>query len=163
MKNDSSMTTVKEEIEFLKSYIYIQEMRLFGSFTVQYNVDPSIGHYLIPRFLLQPVVENALIHGIEPSGRTGLIVIRGSVQDNKLNFSVTDNGAGMTQEQIDRLMNSENCKDRGRLSGIGIPNVINRIHLLYGPEYGLYINSVKGVFTTVDIYLPVITDKNEDD
>jgi len=163
MKNDSSMTTVKEEIEFLKSYIYIQEMRLFGSFTVQYNIDPSIDHYLIPRFLLQPVVENALIHGIEPSGRTGLIVIRGSVQDNKLNFSVTDNGAGMTQEQIDRLMNSENCKDRGRLSGIGIPNVINRIHLLYGPEYGLYINSIKGVFTTVDIYLPVITDRKEDD
>ncbi|NMA66997.1 MAG: sensor histidine kinase [Clostridiaceae bacterium] len=163
MKNDSSMTTVEDEISFLKSYIYIQEMRLYGSFTVQYNIDPSINHYLIPRFLLQPVVENALIHGIEPSDKTGLIVIRGSIQESKLHFSITDNGVGMNQEQINSLLSSDDCKDKGRLSGIGIPNVRNRIQLLYGSDYGLYINSIEGVFTTVDIYLPVITDNEEDD
>ncbi len=162
MRNDSSLITVEEEVSFLKSYVTTQETRLFGSFTVQYNMDSSIYSCLIPRFLLQPVLENALIHGVEPSGNTGLIVIRGSREGEKLHFSITDNGIGMNQEQINHLLNSDNSKDRGRLSGIGIANVRSRIQLLYGPDFGLHINSIEGVFTTVDIYLPVITDENED-
>lgn len=162
MRNDSSLTSVEEELSFLKSYITTQEIRLFGGFTVQYNIDPSIYSCLIPKFLLQPVLENALIHGIEPSGNAGLIVIKGFQQEDKLHFSVTDNGVGMSQEQIDNLLHSDIHKDKGRLNGIGIANVQNRIKLLYGPEYGLHINSIKGVFTTVDIYLPVKTDENED-
>ena len=163
MRNDSSLISVEEEISFLRSYITTQEARLFGSFTVQYDIDPSIQPCLIPRFLLQPVLENALIHGVEPSDNPGLIVIRGSRQEEKLHFSVTDNGVGMNQEQIDHLLHSDNSKDRGRLNGIGIANVRNRINLLYGPGFGLHINSIKGVFTTVDIYLPVMTDQKEDD
>lgn len=138
-------------------------MRLFGRVTVQYSIDPSIYSCLIPKFLLQPVVENALIHGIEPSDNAGLIVIKGFREEDKLHFSITDNGVGMKQEQIDKLFNSDIYKDRGRLNGIGIANVQNRIKLLYGPEYGLHINSIKGVFTTVDIILPVNTGNKEVD
>lgn len=163
MRNDSSLITVEEEISFLKSYITTQEMRLFGRVTVQYSIDPSIYSCLIPKFLLQPVVENALIHGIEPSDNAGLIVIKGFREEDKLHFSITDNGVGMKQEQIDKLFNSDIYKDRGRLNGIGIANVQNRIKLLYGPEYGLHINSIKGVFTTVDIILPVNTGNKEVD
>ncbi len=163
MRNDNSLISVEEEISFLRSYITTQEARLFGSFTVQYSIDPSIYSFLIPRFLLQPVLENALIHGVEPSDNPGLIVIKGSCQEEKLHFSVTDNGVGMNQEQIDQLLHSDNSKDRGRLNGIGIANVRNRINLLYGPEFGLHINSIKGVFTTVDIYLPAMTNEKEDD
>ncbi len=162
MRNDNSLISVEEEILFLKSYITTQEIRLFGSFTIQYSIDPSIHSCLIPRFLLQPVLENALIHGVEPSGKAGLIVVKGSLHEGKLHFSVTDNGVGMNQEQIAQLLQSDNLKDRGRLNGIGISNVQNRIKLLYGPEFGLLINSVEAVFTTVDIYLPVIREKREE-
>lgn len=162
MRNDSSFITVEEEITFLKSYLSIQEARLLGSFSVQYDVDPSIYLCRIPRFLLQPVVENALIHGIEPAGNAGLIVIKGLCCDGKLQFSVTDNGVGMNKEQIDRLLSYSDDKDKERLSGIGIANVRDRIELLYGPEYGLRINSIEGVFTTVDIYLSMLPPHSED-
>ena len=76
-ENDNSQITVEEEISLLKSYITMQEYRLFGRFTVEFSIEPSILSCLIPRFLLQPILENALIHGIEPSGKTGLIVIKG--------------------------------------------------------------------------------------
>jgi two-component system, sensor histidine kinase YesM len=161
MRNDSSLASVEEEITFLKSYMTIQETRLFGGFSVQYSIDPAIYPLLIPRFLLQPVVENALIHGIEPSGKSGVIVLKGYRLDKRLHFSVTDNGGGMSRELIDQLLRADSSQDRERLSGIGISNVQNRIKLLYGPEFGLEINSVEGVFTTVDIYLPVITDNGK--
>lgn len=156
IKNDNSQITVEEEISLLKSYITMQEYRLFGRFTVEFNIDSSVLSCLIPRFLLQPILENALIHGIEPSGKTGLIVIKGFKQGDKLYFSITDNGIGMAQKQIDLLLESDNHTQNSRLNGIGIANTKERIKLLYGPEYGLEINSVKGVFTTVSIYLPII-------
>jgi len=159
MKNDNSQITVEEEISLLKSYITMQEYRLFGRFSVEFNIDSSVLSCLIPRFLLQPILENALIHGIEPSGKTGLIVIKGFKQDNRLYFSITDNGIGMAQKQIDMLLESDNHTQNSRLNGIGIANTKERIKLLYGPEYGLEINSVKGVFTTVNIYLPIIINK----
>ena len=89
-------------------------------------------------------------------GKTGLIVIKGFKQGDKLYFSITDNGIGMAQKQIDLLLESDNHTQNSRLNGIGIANTKERIKLLYGPEYGLEINSVKGVFTTVSIYLPII-------
>ena len=159
MKNDNSQITVEEEISLLKSYITMQEYRLFGRFTVEFSIEPSILSCLIPRFLLQPILENALIHGIEPSGKTGLIVIKGFKQDNILYFSITDNGIGMAQEQIDLLLESDDHNHNSRLNGIGIANTRDRINLLYGSEYGLEINSVKGVFTTVNIYLPLISNE----
>jgi len=154
MKNDNNQITVEEEISLLKSYITMQEYRLFGRFTVVFSIEPSVMSCLIPRFLLQPILENALIHGIEPSGKKGLIVIKGYKQDDKLYFSITDNGVGMSQEQIDLLLRSDIHSQRSRLTGIGIANTRDRIKMLYGPEYGLEINSVKGVFTTVNICLP---------
>ncbi|NLG90016.1 MAG: sensor histidine kinase [Clostridiaceae bacterium] len=157
MKNDNSQITVEEEISLLKSYITMQEYRLFGRFSVEFNIDSSVLSCLVPRFLLQPILENALIHGIEPSCKKGLIVIKGFRQDDRLYFSITDNGIGMSQEQIDLLLQSDDHNRNSRLHGIGISNTQDRIKLLYGPKYGLEINSVKGVFTTVNICLPFIT------
>jgi len=156
MKNDNSQITVEEEISLLKSYITMQEYRLFGRFSVEFSIEPSVMSCLIPRFLLQPILENALIHGIEPSGKKGLIVIKGYKKDDTLCFSITDNGVGMSQEQIDLLLMSDNHSQRSRLTGIGIANTRDRIKMLFGPEYDLEINSVKGVFTTVNIRLPFV-------
>jgi len=156
MKNDNSHITVEEEMSLLKSYITMQEYRLFGRFSVEFNIDSSVLSCLVPRFLLQPILENALIHGIEPSCKKGLIVIKGFKQGDRLYFSITDNGIGMSQEQIDLLLQSDDHNRNFRLHGIGIANTQDRIKLLYGPKYGLEINSVKGVFTTVNICLPFI-------
>jgi two-component system sensor histidine kinase YesM len=157
MKNDDSLISVEDEISFLKSYITTQEYRLFGNFSVKFEIDEDVMCCRIPRFLLQPVLENAIIHGIEPSGENGMIVVKGHIGDGRLTFSITDNGVGIDQDQIDSLLKSKN-NDRGKLSGIGIANVSERIALLYGPEYGLQINSIVGVYTTVSICLPVIRD-----
>ncbi len=157
MKNDTDLITVEEEILFLRSYITTQEYRLFGRIKVEFDIEPSIYPCKIPRFLLQPVLENSIIHGIEPSGKTGLIVVKGFEDNSRLVFSITDNGIGMDREQIEALLKSEKRSERGRLNGIGVANVIERINLLFGSQYGITVNSVPGVFTTVNITLPVIT------
>jgi len=77
MKNDEHLHTVADEIELLKNYVTIQDYRLMGKFDVVFEIDAEIEHNLIPRFVLQPIVENAIIHGIEPSSRRGRIEIRG--------------------------------------------------------------------------------------
>lgn len=147
MKNDNSQITVEEEISLLKSYITMQEYRLFGRFSVEFSIEPSVMSCLIPRFLLQPILENALIHGIEPSGKKGLIVIKGYKKDDTLCFSITDNGVGMSQEQIDLLLMSDNHSQRSRLTGIGIANTRDRIKMLFGPEMILKLTALR-------VYLP---------
>ncbi len=155
MKNDTTMSSVREAIDFMKSYATAQEYRMMGRFHIQYQVEPEIEDCLIPRFILQPIVENALIHGIEPTGRAGLVVVKGYRQEDRLYFTVTDNGKGMSQEQIERLTREPEENGGHRMTGIGIYNVQSRLRLLYGAPYGLTITSVEGVFTAVEIVMPV--------
>jgi two-component system sensor histidine kinase YesM len=154
-KDNGNMITVREEMVFLGSYAITQEYRMMGRFRIQYQIEPEIEECLMPCFILQPIVENALIHGIEPADRPGLVVIKGYAQDSMLHFSVTDNGVGMSPEKIDRLMRGPDTEARRRMTGIGISNVQNRLQLMYGPPFGLTITSVENVFTTVEIVIPL--------
>ena len=153
-KDDGNLITVREEMVFLGSYAITQEYRMMGRFRIQYQVEPEIEECLMPRFILQPIVENALIHGIEPSDRPGLVVVKGYAQDGMLHFSVTDNGVGMSPEKIDQLMREPDAEARRHMTGIGISNVQSRLILMYGAPFGLAITSVESVFTTVEIVIP---------
>ena len=152
-QNDSQMATVRESLDFLRSYELVQSYRMLGKFTMTYEVEEEIMDCLMPRFILQPIVENALIHGIEPSGRFGHIVLKGSREGKMLHFSVTDNGVGLSGEQISAVLRQG--ADTGRhMTGIGLPNVQRRLRLMYGEDSGLRISSVENEYTTVDIILP---------
>ena len=153
-QNDSSMATVRESLDFLRSYELVQSYRMLGKFTMIYQIDEDILDCLIPRFILQPIVENALIHGIAPSGRFGQITLKGTREGDMLHFSVTDNGVGLSEEQIVSVL-LKGADTRRHMTGIGIPNVQRRLRLMYGEDCGLHISSVENVYTTVDITLPV--------
>lgn len=153
-RNDSSMTTVRSALDFLRSYEMVQSYRMLGRFKLTYEIDEDLYDCRLPRFILQPIVENALIHGIEPSGHAGRILLKGYRKDGSLCFSVTDNGVGMTEDQIGAMFqNTEN--EKRQLTGIGMANVQRRLQLIYGPNYGLHIISVPGEYTTVEVLLPL--------
>lgn len=160
-QNDSSVTTVRDSLDFLRSYELVQSYRMLGRFSMTYRVDDDVLDCLMPRFILQPIVENALIHGIDPSGRMGLITLRGSIADDRLRFSVTDNGVGMSAERIASVLR-ESSDTRRQMTGIGIANVQRRLQLMYGEDFGLRISSIENVYTTVDIALPVVRGEEVD-
>lgn len=144
---------IQEELENIKSFLRIQEYRYFDKFKVQYQIDPEILDCLIPRLLLQPLVENALVHGIAPVEGQGMLVIRGLIEDETIRLQVTDNGAGISAE---RLAEIEQGLKPTNQHGIGISNVQDRIRLNFGDRYGLSIKSVPDLYTTCEITLPRI-------
>lgn len=152
MNNKESFISVEREIEYLKSYLNIQQFRLHNKFEVHFEIETEILDNKIPKFILQPIVENSIIHGISNKNGQGLIMIKGYQEANKIIFSVTDDGIGMTETEIKKLL-TENETGKDHFSGIGIKNVKERIELYFGPEYGVEIESLKGYFTTVTIKL----------
>jgi len=155
-----SFLSVADEIHILKNYIHLQDFRYQGSFRVKYEISEEAYRCYIPRLILQPLVENALLHGIDIKRQTGKIWISGNVSEGKLILIVKDNGRGMTKEQIRDLFNSHAKKTNG-LSAVGIPNVKERLELYYGTQGGMeYVSSGNG--TEVTVFLPAIYDMPEE-
>ena len=148
--------TVAEDIRILERYIRLQEFRYNGQFSIQYAIAPEAGECLVPRLVLQPLVENALLHGLDMKTKDGKLVIRAVTAEGMLSLSVQDNGRGMTREQIDRLLHSEVRKTRG-LTAVGVPNVRDRLKLYYGDRAGLRYESGE-TGTTAVVYLPASTE-----
>lgn len=149
--------SVADELHILKNYIHLQEFRYEGSFEVEYDIGEEAYGCYIPRLILQPLVENALLHGIDMKGGNGRLTIRGRVEDSRLTLSVIDNGRGMTREQITVLLSSKAKKTNG-LSAIGVPNIKERLALYYEDKGGITYESDENG-TTATIYLPVCRDK----
>lgn len=150
--------SVADELHILKNYIHLQEFRYQGSFDVEYDIAKDAYGCYIPRLILQPLVENAILHGIDMKGGNGRLVIRGRVEGTRLTLSVIDNGRGMTKEQIKELLSSKAKKTNG-LSAIGVPNVRERLELYYETEGGItYESSENG--TTATIFLPADREVN---
>ena len=155
--------TMREEIEYVKSYINIQEYRYYDKFKVVFDIEEEILDYKILKFLIQPVVENSIIHGIEPMLEQGIIAIKGFRYDGVLKITVTDNGAGISKEKISTLLSSTEENKKNNFSGIGINNVHERIQMNFGEQYGLQIESVPNLYTTIEITLPIITSRGASD
>ena len=150
--------SVADGLHILKNYIHLQEFRYQGSFDVEYDIAKDAYGCYIPRLILQPLVENAILHGIDMKGGNGRLVIRGRVEGTRLTLSVIDNGRGMTKEQIEELLSSKAKKTNG-LSAIGVPNVRERLELYYEAEGGItYESSENG--TTATIFLPADREVN---
>lgn len=160
-KGTASFITLKEELDLVKDYFLIQQYRYGGSVTIDYQIkSEELYHCKIHRFSLQPMIENALFHGIEPAKTTGHIIVSAQTElkeDKKiLKIDITDNGIGMTQEMINKVMQSDTdgVSNTEFFRHIGISNVNKRIQHDYGPEYGITIASQPGEFTTMSIRIP---------
>lgn len=144
--------TLANELEFTDHYIRLQRVRYGGSFEVVYDVEPEVGRYQLPKLTLQPIVENAIFHGLARRGEGGLLRIGAHGQSGYLMITVHDNGPGITNE------GEAHCADMpaARRAPIGLRNTRERLHLHYGERAALTIQSAPdGTGTLVTVALPI--------
>ena len=152
-----TLITVGEELEHARHYMTIQKMRFKNKFTSEIRADGEALGCETVKLVVQPIVENAIYHGMEYADGDGEILVWAHIEGEDLYIDVTDNGPGMRQEQVDRLLREDGgpaAPSRGG-SGIGLRNVHQRIQLTYGEPYGLEIESEPDEGTTIRIHLPV--------
>jgi two-component system sensor histidine kinase YesM len=147
--------TVKQELDNINDYILLQKIRFSNIFDIKVNIDPNLYDFIIIKLIFQPLVENAIYHGLDETLSGGLIEITGEKSDNNLIFMVKDNGKGMDESSVIKMNNNLNDVDNS-MSSIGLKNVSRRIKLKYGNDYGLEVSSVLGEYTAVKILLPAV-------
>ena len=154
LSDRNEFITLWEEREYIENYITIERFKYRGDFELLWDVDEQLWSWRIPKLLLQPVVENALIHGISTRESGGVIQIKICCQDKIVIVKILDNGKGMSQEKIEQLLSEVQKTDKSGFRRVGFANVMNRIRLIYGEEYGGTIYSCEGLFTCVELTLP---------
>ncbi len=148
---------IRNEIQHAESYLQIQSYRYKNQFSYEFNVEADCLDYLCNKITLQPIIENAIYHGINGLVDGGRITITVKSQDDNIVMTVEDNGNGMTDEQIETIMN----KDRSDKTGIGIKNVNDRLKIYFGNEYGITIHSELDEGTKVIILMPKVKEASE--
>lgn len=153
-----------DEMQLIEQYVDIMNIRFNHKFQVNYNVDDRLCEYIILRQMIQPLVENALIHGLENKTENCILSITGEIIEEKSSFlkiTVEDNGIGIEKKVLEKIQFrlAENTKDYSP-SGIAMVNIHRRIQLYYGSSYGLHIDSVPGGGTLVSFTFPLISDPN---
>ena len=152
--------SVEEEESHIRSYLQIQKFRYQDILEYEIDIPEEMYEYKILKLTLQPLVENALYHGIKNKRGMGRIRVSGHMDSGYLVFLVSDNGRGMTQEKLAEVqaeMNSDYLKEHNSdPSGFGLFNVVQRIKLNYGPQYGVWLSSVYGEGTEARVEIPAI-------
>ena len=160
--SSENTATVAQEVAMIESYLYIQSIRYYNSFSYDVSVDKSIMDLKIMRFFLQPIVENAVIHGFSNNALKGTINIGGFRQDDCVVFKIEDTGIGIPpnilvqikKELENAAVKLKNSNDE-TTNGIGLANINSRIALFYGEDYGITINSAVNNGTIVTVKLPI--------
>jgi len=148
-------TTVEEEVRYVSNYLVLQKLRYEDRFSFETDVEEEVRGCRIPRFILQPLAENALLHGIEFSKYEGLIRVRAARRGDRLALEVGDNGIGMEEGRFTELL-AETKKEHPGLNSIGIKNVNDRVRLSFGEPYGLSLAPSPGRGTVVRVELPLV-------
>ncbi|MEG0856856.1 MAG: sensor histidine kinase [Terrisporobacter sp.] len=149
LPKSSEMINLEEEIENIKNYSDLQLMRYPGSFEIIYNIDENIYEFKVPSFILQPIVENAILYSMEKENNKGIISVIAYENEDGIRIIVEDNGIGMSKDKVNTVLKKEASINR-----IGVINVHERIQLIYGPDYGLQIDSIEQIGTKVTFILP---------
>lgn len=148
LNKGKNVMSIKDEIDNMRSYLTIQQMMHDGDFDAVIDIDDSILQYNTLNLILQPLIENAIDHGIDlNTGVRGVITITGRQTDDEIILTVEDNGVGMTKEQADKIITKDS-------KGYGVRNVNERIKLYYGEQYELKIESEIGKGTKVIVHFP---------
>ncbi len=148
--------TVEKEIELVQCYLHIQKMRMEDRLTYEINMAPEILKCRISKLLIQPFVENAVVHGLEDSDVGGFVKVRGYQEGDFLVFIIQDNGVGMQQDEADRILEDADRDRMGdRISHYAISNIQERLRLCYQEQYQLEITSGKNKGTQVRLVIPI--------
>lgn len=162
-KGQHSLIPLAQELSLLDDYYVIQKYRYGGSIVVNKQIEPDCEKAMLPRFSLQPLLENAIFHGIEPKGGVGTILLTARREGGTVIITLEDDGVGIPQEQIPALLSDNAQRPSGLFRGIGLSNVNSRIRRIFGPAYGLDIESVPGSFTRIILRIPFVTDAEQED
>lgn len=147
------IVTIKDEMELSRYYLEVLKICQPNLFEYAIKVEPEINSCLIAKLTLQPILENAIHHGIKRNGHNGRINIKGFIEKEKVIILVADNGQGMTEETLERIQ--MDTSKRYRMDSFGLKNTDDRIKLYFGSEYGVSISSIYGKGSEVRIELPV--------
>lgn len=150
-----TVISVKDELQHAQSYMNIQKVRYKNSFSIVFDIDPSIYSYCTVKLILQPILENAISYGVSGMDDCGKIKVTGREKDGNILLSVSDNGIGMSREEVNLILTDSNLIHKHG-SGVGLVNVNNRIQILFGKEYGLFVESEPDEGTTVSICIPAV-------
>ena len=153
-KGTQDKITLAEELGLLQDYIAIQTVRYVEMFTFVNEVPQGLYACRIVKLTLQPLVENAIFHGIEPTGECGTITLTARAEGDDLYLCVEDDGAGIEPERLATILTAESKRSGSSMNGIGIANVHKRLQLIYGRQYSLTVESEPGRYTRVTVHIP---------
>ena len=158
VNHSDELITIEKTVILLQRYMELQQMRFEGAFTYEVECDEASGKMQIHKLMIQPFVENAIIHGMEQTTSGGHIAVRFVMSENHdyLEISITDNGKGMTDREIAEFNNREYIiKENVGEHGIGLKNALQRMDMYYGDKADWNINSVEGIGTEIVLYIPI--------
>jgi len=165
ISNKENIVTIRDELRNIENYFLIQSYRFENKFALEINVEDDreeVGNYLIPKLSLQPIVENAITHGIEELDADAVIEIKGIEHEKSFEIEITDSGIGMSEKQLAILRRKLRMRlnsDTQPKHGIGLRNVQDRIHIQFGTEYGLSVYTKEHCYTKVSVHLPITRGK----
>ncbi|WP_343009379.1 sensor histidine kinase [Clostridium celatum] len=155
MNRRINTVTLKEELKIIDNYIYLQKIRFDQLFTIENMVSDELLSCEIIKMIIQPLIENAIYHGLSECSGNGKIIIQGSKVNNNLLLTISDNGIGIPEEKLQDLNDYINDKNHN-FNGIALRNINKRLKLNYGENYGLEIFSIEGNGTSMVLTLPFI-------
>jgi len=159
-KGNEKLVKVKDEVEYIKEYLNLQMLRYWNKFYVEFEINQEILDFRMLKLSLQPIVENSVLHGLKRNKGKMLLKISGTKQEEMLIFIVADDGAGITEENLNilgkKLQGIEPVSNDSK--GIGLVNVSNRIKMEFGESYGISISSEPGKGTEVRMVIPIAGD-----
>ncbi len=161
ISNEEEKVTVRSEFDYARSYLTIQKMRYQDKLEYSLVLDPEVGSAIIIKLSLQPIIENAIYHGLKYKEDRGMLTVTGKKDGDDVVIEIQDNGVGMDEETCRRIFDEH--KVNYRSNGIGVYNVQRRLKLFYGDPYGITYRSKKGVGTTARIRIPFETEVTHGD
>ncbi len=154
LSKGKSIITVRDELEHVRNYLMIQQTRFKNKFVYRFEAGEEVMDLVCLKLMLQPLVENAIYHGMEFMDGDGEVCVKAYREADDLWFQISDNGLGMTRQQVESLLDEKEHVSSRRGSGIGVKNVNERIRLYFGDDYGLQIWSEPDEGTVISIHLP---------
>ena len=156
MRNINEQVTIYEEVDWLEKYLYLYKIRFNNSFRSEFDVNDEILGCRIHKLLLQPIVENAIVHGLKGSGSEQLLIIKiDKFQDRLLKIEIIDNGMGIPKDKLESILNNRSG------GGIGLKNVYERLNIYYKDSADMTIISEQNVGTTVTLIIPTTYSEEE--
>ena len=162
MRWNKFLVTVQDEMNYIQNYVELMNLRYDFTITLSVQIPENLYRQDIPKMSLQPIVENAITHGIEELDADAVIEIKGIEHEKSFEIEITDSGTGMSEKQLAILRRKLRMRlnsDTQPKHGIGLRNVQDRIHIQFGTEYGLSVYTKEHCYTKVSIHLPITRGK----